>query len=634
MTSHHDFSKTIEMKRNIYILLLIIISQTLLAQKNTVIKANKLFAERAYVEAAQLYQKLGSKQEILQNLGDCYYFNNEMSFAETPYANLIFKYKDSVKPEYYFKYANVLNALNDTKRADKMMSKYKGYLVDTQKFKEHLNSIIPYNYTVKKLSKNASGDFGISIFEDKIVYASLRNSTNPVYRWNQKPYLDLYQATLSNNGELENIKSLSKTINTKTHESSAVFSKDKKTMYFNRTNNQRVKVGNELYGSVKIYRAQLENNEWANISETSFSSDQFSTQHPALSLDEKRLYFSSDRPGSYGSFDLYYVQINDDGTYGEAVNLGKNVNTKEREQFPFVDEDNTLYFASNGHQGMGGLDLFMSKSYSGVYAKPINLGESINTGRDDFSFVKKTGDNSGYFSSNRDGADNLYTYTRKVNERQFTVEGDVRDKNSKELLPGTTVTLYDDEDRLIVELIVGLDAKYVFNSEPNKKYKIIAERDFYVSKKIDFETKDDGLIRFNIELEIESYVDAEEIIIKKDDGLVYIELENIYFDFNKWEIKPEAAKILEVLVDVMKKYPRMEIELGAHTDTRASVVFNLRLSHSRAQAALEYLTRNGINKSRIKAKGYGKKTPLIKCGDDCTETEHAINRRCEFIITK
>ena len=395
------------MKRNIYILLLIIISQTLLAQKNTVIKANKLFAERAYVEAAQLYQKLGSKQEILQNLGDCYYFNNEMSFAETPYANLIFKYKDSVKPEYYFKYANVLNALNDTKRADKMMSKYKGYLVDTQKFKEHLNSIIPYNYTIKKLSKNASGDFGISIFEDKVVYASLRNSTNPVYRWNQKPYLDLYQATLSNNGELENIKSLSKTINTKTHESSAVFSKDKKTMYFNRTNNQRVKVGNELYGSVKIYRAQLENNEWTNISETSFSSDQFSTQHPALSLDEKRLYFSSDRPGSYGSFDLYYVQINDDGTYGEAVNLGKNVNTKEREQFPFVDEDNTLYFASArntakktyGYNDEPYLDLYYAtRNADGTYSKPMEVN-GVNTKFHDGPATLSADGNTMYFSS-------------------------------------------------------------------------------------------------------------------------------------------------------------------------------------------------------------------------------------------
>lgn len=622
------------MKRNTYLLLLILISQMLLAQKNNGKKADKLFADKAYVEAARLYEKLGLGQHVLQNLGDCYYFNNEMNFAEKPYANLISTYKDSVKPEYYFRYAHVLNGIGNNDRADAMMSKYKGFVVDTKKFKQHLNSIVPYNYTVKKLSKNSDGDFGIAIYGDKIIFASLRSATSPTYKWNGKPYLDLFEATISKEGMLENIKPLSKEINTKTHESSAVFTKDQKTMYFNRTGDKRVSVGGEVFASVKIFRAQLENNEWTNITEMPFSSDQFSTQHPALSPDEKRIYFSSDRPDSLGSFDIYYADIHEDGTYGEPVNLGSNINTLHREQFPFIAEDNTLYIASDGHQGLGGLDIFMARSYDDVYAKPINLGETINTGKDDFSYVLKEADSLGYFSSNRDGGDDLFSFVRSKNPRRFTVEGDVRDKNTKELLPGTIVTLYDEDDKLIGQIVVGKDADYVFNSEPNKKYKMVAERDFYASKKIDFETKDDGQIRFNIELEIESYEDAEEIIIKKDDGLVYIELENIYFDFNKWEIKQEAANTLKVLVDIMKKYPRMEIELGAHTDSRASEVYNLRLSHNRANAALEFLVENGISRSRLRSKGYGKRVQLIKCGDDCTETEHSINRRCEFIILK
>lgn len=634
MTNLLDFSKTMIMKRNTYLLLLILISQMLLAQKNNIKKADKLFADKAYVEAAKLYEKSGLGQHVLQNLGDCYYFNNEMNFAEKPYANLISTYKDSVKPEYYFRYAHVLNGINNNERADEMMSKYRGFVVDTKKFKQHLNSIVPYNYTVRKISKNSDGDFGIAIYGDKVIFASLRSATSPTYQWNGKPYLDLFEATISKDGMLENIKPLSKEINTKTHESSAVFTKDQKTMYFNRTSDKRIAVGEEVFASVKIFRAELVNGEWTNVTEMPFSSDQFSTQHPALSPDEKRIYFSSDRPDSVGSFDIYYCDIHEDGTYGEPVNLGNNVNTPHREQFPFLAEDGTLYLASDGHQGLGGLDLFMARSYDDVYAKPVNLGETINTGRDDFSFVLKESDSLGYFSSNRDGGDDLFTFVRNVNPRRFTVEGDVRDKNTKELLPGTVVKLYDEEDKLIVQIVVGKDADYVFNSEPNKKYKIVAERDFYASKTIDFETKDDGQIRFNIELEIESYEDAEEIIVKKDDGLVYIELENIYFDFNKWEIKPEAANTLSVLVDIMKKYPRMEIELGAHTDSRASDAYNLRLSHNRANAALEFLVENGINRSRIKSKGYGKRMQLIKCGDDCTETEHSINRRCEFIILK
>ncbi|MFY0482570.1 OmpA family protein [Flavobacterium sp. PLA-1-15] len=622
------------MKRNTYLLLLVLISQMLLAQKNNIKKADKLFADKAYVEAAKIYEKLGLGQHVLQNLGDCYYFNNEMNFAEKPYANLISTYKDSVKPEYYFRYAHVLNGINNSERADLMMSKYRGFTVDTKKFKEHLNSIVPYNYSVKKLSKNSDGDFGISIYEDKIIFASLRSATSPKYHWNGKPYLDLFEATISKDGMLENIKPLPKEINTATHESSAVFTKDKKTMYFNRTSDKRVEVGGEVFASVKIFRAELVNDVWTNVIEMPFSSDQYSTQHPALSPDEKRIYFSSDKPDSLGSFDIYYVDIKDDGTYGEPVNIGNNVNTEHREQFPFIADDNTLYFASDGHQGMGGLDIFMARAYDDVYAKPVNLGETINTGRDDFSYVLKDADSLGYFSSNRDGGDDLFAFERSVNPRRFTIEGDVRDKNTKELLPGTVVKLYDEEDKLIVQIVVGKDADYVFNSEPNKKYKIVAERDFYASKTINFETKDDGQIRFNIELEIESYEDSEEIIVKKDDGLVYIELENIYFDFNKWDIKPEAASTLTVLVDIMKKYPRMEIELGAHTDSRASDVYNLRLSHNRASAALEFLVENGIQRSRVKSKGYGERVQLIKCGDDCTETEHSINRRCEFIILK
>ncbi len=634
MINHQDFSKTAIMKKRTYILLLVLFSQLLLAQKSGTNKANKLFAEKAYFEAAKLYEKLKPTKEVLQNLGDCYYFNNEMYFAEKPYTTLISTYKDSVKPEYYFRYAHVLKGVNNPDRADEMMSKYRGFVIDSRKFKQHLNSIVPYNYTVKKLSKNSNGDFGITLFEDKIVFASLRNGASPVYKWNEKPYLDLYEATLSKDGMLENIKPFSKNINTNTHESSAVFTKDKKTMYFNRTGEKRVTVEGETFATVKIFRAQFENNEWTNIIEMPFSSDQFSTQHPSLSFDEKKIYFSSDRPDSYGSFDIYYVDINEDGTYGEPVNLGNNVNTLHREQFPFVDKENTLYFASDGHQGLGNLDIFMSNSYSGVYAKPINLGESINSGTDDFSFVIKDQDSIGYFSSNRDGGDDLFTFTRQENERQFIVTGNVSDVNTKQPLPGTTVTLFDEDDKLIGQLVVGNDANYVFNSEPNKKYKIIAEKDFYVSKKIDFETKDDGTIRFNIELEIETYVDAETKIVKKEDGLVYVELENIYFDFNKWDIKPESANILKVLIDIMKKYPRMEIELGAHTDTRASEVYNLRLSHNRANSVLEYLVRNGIERTRVKAKGYGKRKPLINCGGNCTDTEHAINRRCEFIIVK
>lgn len=625
------------MKNKKILFFFLVCCQLLLAQKPTIKKANQLFANKAYVEAAKMYEVFKGKQqkEVLQNLGDCYYYNAQMQFAADNYGNLFFKYKDSIQPECYFRYAHALKGIEDYERGDKIMGEYLKYSVDTKKFKEHLNNIVPHKYKVNQMTKSSvTGDFGISFFGEKVVFASLRNAQSPLYKWNEKPYLDLYEATVSKDGILENIKPFSEQINTKTHESNAVFTKDGKTMYFSRTNDKQVQVGEEKFASVKLYRAEWVNNEWTNIYELPFSSDQFSTQHPALSPDEKILYFSSDRPESLGSFDIFYVDILEDGGYSEPQNLGDNINTNHREQFPFLTEEGTLYFASDGLQGLGGLDIFMARVYNNVFGKPINLGETINTGMDDFAYVLKPGEELGYFASNRKGTDNLYSFIREENERKFIVEGEVRDKITKDLLPGTSVTLYDMDNKLIGQLIVGENADYAFNTEPNTKYRIVADRDFYTSKEEIFETKDDGRVRFTIELEIESYDDAEEIIVTKEDGLVYIQLENIYFDLNKWDIKEEAARTLDVLVAIMKKYPRMEIELGAHTDSRASDAYNLRLSHDRAGAALEYLVANGISRNRMRSKGYGERVPLIKCGDNCSEVEHSINRRCEFIILK
>lgn len=636
MINHQDFSKMTKLYHILVYAALLFSSATLWAQKVSKKNADALFANKSYVEAAKMYEQLKSKDNVvLQNLADCYYYNAQMKLAVDNYSQLVIRYKDSVKPEINFRYAHALKAMGTFDKADAIMSQYLKYPVDTQKFKENLTRIVPYNYQTQPMTKSfTNGDFGLSFWGDKVVFASLRSTDKPLFNWNDKPYLDLFEATINSQEQLENIKAFPKEINTKTHESNASFTADGKYMYFSRTADKRVQVGNEMFASVKLYRAEWDGTIWNAIIELPFSSDQYSTVHPYITPDGKKLFFSSDMPGSLGSFDIFEVAVLDDGTFGVPTNLGPLINTPQREQFPFVDGDNTLYFASDGHQGLGGLDLFMSKNYDGVYAKSINLGETINSGYDDFGYILKDKEHKGYFSSNRRGSDNLYSFIRVENERQFTVEGDVKDKNSKVLLPGTQVTLYDDQDNLIGQMIVGANADYAFNTEPNKTYRLEAVRDFYIPHSEEFTTNDDGTIRYSIELVVESYDDAEDIVVTKDDGYVYIELENIYFDLDKWDIKPEAAKILDVLVNLLNKYPRMEIQLGAHTDSRASDAYNLRLSHNRAAATLEYLVENGINRKRLRSKGYGERVPLVNCGDNCTEVEHAINRRCEFLILK
>ncbi len=625
------------MKKYYYILFIFCFSAALFAQKGSLKKANSLFEKKSYVKAAAMYEQFEDpNQLVLQNLGDCYYNNSQMKDAVRAYGKLFVTHKDTIEQEYYFRYAHALLGVAEYEKADAIMSKYLKYNVSTQKFINNLKTNVPFNYVVQPMAKNTSnGDFGMSFYGDKVAFASLRNADSKSFGWNDKPYLDLFSADVDSKGLLTNIEPFPKEINTKTHESNATFSKDGHIMYFSRTNDKKVKIGNEKIANIKIYKAEFKDGKWTNIQPLPFCSDFYSTEHPVLTKDGKKLYFSSDMPGTIGSFDIFVVDVNDDGSYGTPVNLGKAINTIHREQFPEISNDGTLlYFASDGHQGMGGLDIFMSKSYQGEFAKPVNLGETINSNFDDFSYVVDEKKNLGYFSSNRKSGDNLYSFTRSENEERFVVEGEVKDKNTQNLLPGTLVSLYDENNILIGQMVVGAEADYVFATEPNKKYRIEAMKDFYIPHSEEFTTNEDGKLRYTIELFMECYDDAEEIITKRQDGRVEIVLENIYFDLNKWDIKDDAARILNVLVGLLKKYPEMEIELGAHTDSRASFTYNIMLSNKRAASTLEYLVNNGIKRKRLRSKGYGETVPLVKCGTTCTEQEHAINRRCEFIILK
>lgn len=626
------------MKKIILAILTLLISAASVAQKANKRKADALFEKRSYLKAAQMYEQLKPTVEVLQNLGDCYYNNYMMKDATRAYAQLYLTKKetDTIDKEYLFKYSHALMGVESYQRADSVMAVYLGFPVDTPKFKANLQFNVPYDYVIQPMAKNTgNGDFGLSFYGDKVVFASYRTAQGN-YTWNEKPYLDLFEAVVDENEQLKRVTPFPKEINTKTHESSATFSPDGRFMYFNRTGDKKVEVGDDKFATLRLMRAEFVEGKWANVTDLSINDDTFSNEHPVLSKDGKKLYFSSDRPGGQGSFDIYYVDVNEDGSFGQPQNLGEVINSKHREQFPFVSDDGkVLYFTSDGHQGMGGLDIFYSRNYETGWDKPVNLGETINSSADDFAYVVNEQTDKGYLSSNRNkGTDNLYSFVRFENESSYMVEGEVRDKNTKNLLPGTTVSLFDENNNLVGTMVVGEKADYVFKTQPNKKYRIEAVKDFYIPHSEEFTTNEEGKMRYTIELFVECYDDAEEIITRRDDGKVQIQMENIYFDLNKWEIKPDAAGVLNTLYDLLVKYPSMEIELGAHTDTRATNTYNLVLANRRANAAVDYLANKGIDRKRMKAKGYGEELPLIKCGDNCTEQEHSINRRCEFIILK
>jgi len=402
------------MKKLYSSILIILISFSGFAQSSEIKKGDRFFAQRAYMDAADAYEKVSDKnQKVLQNLGDAYFYTNQMENAAEVYQVLFLRHEaELTDPGYRFRFAHALRGADRNEEADDQFTKVMGSDVDFEEFRRELDTTVAHVYTTNQVMNNAaSADFGIGYYGDKVTFSSTRNQERPIYPWNKKPMLDLYTAEVDDEGQLTNIVLFPGEINTDTHESSATFSQDGMTMYFDRTNEKRVKnEEDERVAHISIYRAENVDGNWTNIEKVPFASDDYSVEHPSLSADGKQLYFASDMPGSLGSFDIYVVDINEDGSFGTPRNLGSGVNTAHRDQFPFISEENVLYFSSDGHAGYGNLDIY---SAEGDFSEAKNLGTSINSNRDDFAFVIREGQDEGWFASNRRGTDNLYSFSRE-----------------------------------------------------------------------------------------------------------------------------------------------------------------------------------------------------------------------------
>lgn len=612
------------------------------AQRWELNKANRLFEKRAYLEAAEIYERSDKDVNTLRNLGDCYYFNTKMDEAVKWYGTLVKNYGDQIDYQYLFRYSQALKGVKRYDEADEWMKKYEEAqandesLQKTLEYMAKVDADVPYIYEPKNAGTNTEySDFGTAFFGERVVFSSSKKTAGnaKLYKWNDQPYLDLYSAAVDSEGNLIDPEPLGEAINTNTHDALAVFTKDGKTMYFSRTNEKKVKVNEEKVANVKIYKAEFVDGKWTNVEPLPFNSDEYSCGHPALNFEENKLYFASDMPGSIGSLDIFEVDLNEDGTYGTPKNLGTKVNTTKRDEFPYMSEYNILYFASNGHLGLGNLDLFSSALEEGTFGKPNNLGSSVNSSLDDFALIINERTDVGYFSSNRgEQDDDIFQFKRKEYIKPvYLVEGIVTDKNSGEVLPNSLVTLLDENNNVIADTIVKADGKYIFHLDPNQKYKVRGTRKLYIPDEQDFSTDSEGRIQHDIQLELELYSDAEGNIVTEN-GDTVIKLEKIYFDFDKWDIKPQAAQVLDGLVEVMKKYPNMIIEISAHTDCRGGLDYNLELSHKRAKSTLDYVVSQGIDASRLKSIGYGEMQPVNKCVREgmCSDEEYDVNRRCEF----
>ncbi len=620
-------------------------------------KANSNYENFQYEDAIVTYEKVAKKGyksvELLSKLGDSYYFQSKLKEANKWY-NDLFSLKKKLNSEYYFRYAQTLKAVGNYKKADEMMEKFNK--VNTSDMRAILSKaqldyleVIKNNsgrYTIQNAGINSEfSDYGASFYKNTLVFASARDTGGifvKKHSWTNQSFTNLYSSLMADNGSLLEPEKFSKKINSKYHESTPVFTNDGLTMYFTRNNYLNGKKGRDSEKGVllKLYKATKNDGKWDNVSELPFNSNQYSCAHPALSPDEKTLYFSSNMPGSKGMSDIYKVAILSDGNFGKPINLGDKINTQARETFPFISKNNELYFASDGHPGLGGLDVFVAQlNENDTHGKIKNVGEPVNSNFDDFGFIIDTNSNIGFFSSNREndnlGYDDIYRFTETIQmpkELQQSLMGVVVDSSTQLPIEGVKLALFDVNYVKLSEVISDKEGKFDFGAvDFGNKFRIIPEqKDFVTLESIiitkESDTKD---IKMVMTPKLQPFHVGEDL--RKTLGI-----DIIYFDLDKANIRKDAEVELAKILEVMKQYPTMEIDVRSHTDSRQTANYNLVLSDKRVKSTIKWLIENGIDTNRLTGRGYGESQLLNECSDEipCTEAAHQANRRSEFIITK
>lgn len=611
-------------------------------------KADERYNQYSFSPAIDIYKKVLDKgytsSDLLKKLANSYYFNAKYKEAAEIYKKLEETYPDEMSVEDVFRYAQSLKSEGDYDGAAKIMGNFREMTSTMIDFNEDYMAKIEKNsgrYSVKQFPYNSKySDFAAAYYEEGLIFASDRDTGNFArYRhtWNARDFLDLYKVNADSASNNKVVK-LGGEVNTRLHESTSVVSKDGTIMYFTRNNffDGRKKKDEEGIIRLKIYSAENIDGEWTNIVELPFNSDSYSVAHPMLSPDGKKLYFVSDMPGSLGESDIFVTEIIGDGTYGPIKNLGSNINTIARETFPFISADGVLYFSSDGHQGLGGLDVFATKITYNDYTQPVvNVGKPINTPKDDFSYIYNSGNQTGYFSSNRDGGmgdDDIYEFVE--NEPLMLdciqeVTGTVRDRISNEVLAGATVKIIDEENNEVSSTITDSNGNYILELDCSKGNFVRASRDGYVPSE-EYLPISDGKPKI-----VDFYLERDLVTGGFGDDLAkLLQLSTIYFDLNKHNIRPDAEIEIQKVIVAMEKYPSLKIKVNSHTDSRGIDAYNLWLSQKRAESTVDYMISKGISAERLQGEGFGETRLVNDCanGVQCSEERHQLNRRSEFII--
>lgn len=634
------------------------------AQNKQVKVGDRQFENLAFADAIKSYEnaiRQGSvNQEDLKNLADAYYNNGLYDEANKWYSEILDKGQatsDFVDAEVYFRYIQTLKSKGNYREADRIMDlmadkfkediRVKMYLANKSYLEFIRSNPSAFSATLMENVNTAFSDYGATMYKGHIIFASSQNRTNyyqRIHSWTNDPFTKLYSAPVYIDGHVGEAKPFAKKMEGKFNESTPVFSSDGQTMYFS-SNTREDKKNKDDVVFVNLYKARLVNGKWSNVEKLSINVPNASSAHPALSVDEKWLYFVSDRGDSYGQSDIYRVEILSNGNFATPENLGDQLNTEGREVFPFISADNILYFASDGHPGLGGLDIFGVKIHEdGSLGDVVNLGDSVNSSYDDFAFYLDPNCKYGYMTSNRPGGkgkDDLY-FVREIDgiELEFyqSIKGKVYDIVSGEILKEAKVSLYDQNNELVETVVTNENGEYVFNDKRcSISYSVGVDKEFYNTVELGLPAlnrKNEAVLDFGLQGgEVKPKEKVQGIQIG-DDLFKVLNLKPIYFDFGKADIRVDAESELYRVLEVLNLYPNMKIDVRSHTDVVGKDSYNLKLSQRRADSTVNWLISKGISRGRLTSKGFGSTRLINECskGVPCSADKHQENRRSEFIV--
>jgi len=624
-------------------------------------KGDKYYFVYSFNEAINCYTHAKHLTiEGQRKLAKSYQSENKDTLAEIAYAKLI--NAGGNLPEDYFDYAMILKDNGKYEESDKYMDKYVGLKPNDLRSKDYLlnKATLPdllkddSKYAIMHLDFNTDAeDFGTVYYKNKIVFTSSRATPKLIQRRsnrNGKPYLNMYVSDLDKD-QMKSPSVFDEKLDGKWNNGPASFSKDGNFMAYTRNNYELTK--KDRIVKLEIYFRTNKDGKWSEPEAFMLNNKNYSVGQPCLTADGNTLYFTSDMPGGFGGTDIYRIKKDEKGIWGTAENLGDKLNTEGDEMFPFFEENNgILFFTSDGRFGLGGSDIFICWLKDAKVDRVYNAGAPLNTSYDDFALITNDKANKGYFSSNRKGGsgdDDIYAVdiVKLLGfEIKKQVKGIAKDKNDR-AVPYTFITLLTDNNKILDTLTTKSDGNFSFIVNADKKYKLVAKQKDYLESDTSFNTlSKEPIVNTDIILvKKEDTITASKIVVGADLGKILkldqaILQQPIYFDLNRYNLRPDAVTELAKIAKIMNEYPEMIVELRSYTDCRGTKEYNQVLSNERAKVSADYLKAGITKPARIYGKGYGETNLVNGCaceGDivsDCSEEEHQKNRRTEFIIMK